>query len=171
MKIRSLKMNNHKKAFELRTYKDRYEYPYAMLDTQPTDEDRIVNAYIDPDLGNEAITYELTSGAEDTIHIDRILEHNRDPSYMRDLLLYKLTIEAKKLVESSPVGIRELGRRLGTSPTQIYRLLDEENTRKSLDRVFELLSVLQCRIDIRSMNSKASGAKTGKPTLRLTVHG
>ena len=171
MKIRSLKMNNHKKAFELRTYKDRYEYPYAMLDTQPTDEDRIVNAYIDPDLGNEAITYELTSGAEDTIHIDRILEHNRDPSYMRDLLLYKLTIEAKKLVESSPVGIRELGRRLGTSPTQIYRLLDEENTRKSLDRVFELLSVLQCRIDIRSINGRANGAKTGKPTLRLTVHG
>ena len=171
MKIRSLKMNNHKKAFELRTYKDRYEYPYAMLDIQPTDEDRIVNAYIDSDLGNEAITYELASGTEDTIHIDRILEYNRDPSYMRDLLLYKLTIEAKKLVESSPVGIRELGRRLGTSPTQIYRLLDEENTRKSLDRVFELLSVLQCRIDIRSINSKASGAKTGKPTLRLTVHG
>ena len=171
MKIRSLKMNNHKKAFELRTYKDRYEYPYAMLDTQPTDEDRIVNAYIDPDLGNEAITYELTSGAEDTIHIDRILEYNRDPSYMRDLLLYKLTIEAKKLVESSPVGIRELGRRLGTSPTQIYRLLDEENTRKSLDRVFELLSVLQCRIDIHSINGQANGTKTGKPTLRLTVHG
>ena len=171
MKIRSLKMNNHKKAFELRTYKDRYEYPYAMLDTQPTDEDRIVNAYIDPDLGNEAITYELTSGAEDTIHIDRILEHNRDPSYMRDLLLYKLTIEAKKLVESSPVGIRELGRRLGTSPTQIYRLLDEENTRKSLDRVFELLSVLQCRIEIHSINGQANDAKTGKPALRLTVHG
>jgi len=171
MKIRSLKMNNHKKAFELRTYKDRYEYPYAMLDTQPTDEDRIVNAYIDPDLGNEAITYELASGTEDTIHIDRILEYNRDPSYMRDLLLYRLTIEAKKLVESSPVGIRELGRRLGTSPTQIYRLLDEENTRKSLDRVFELLAVLQCRIDIHSTNGQANGAKTGKPTLRLTVNG
>jgi len=171
MKIRSLKINNHKKAFELRTYKNRYEYPYAMLETQPTDGDKIISAYIDPDLGNEAITYELASGTEDTIHIDRILEYNRDPSYMRDLLLYKLTIEAKKLVESSPVGIRELGRRLGTSPTQIYRLLDEENTRKSLDRVFELLSVLQCRIDIRSINSQASGAKTDKPALRLTVHG
>jgi len=142
-----------------------------MLDTQPTDEDRIANAYIDSELGNEAITYELASGTEDTIHIDRILEYNRDPSYMRDLLLYKLTIEAKKLVESSPIGIRELSRRLGTSPTQIYRLLDEENTRKSLDRVFELLSVLQCRIDILSINSQASGAKTGKPALRLTVHG
>ena len=171
MKIRSLKMNNHKKAFELRTYKDRYEYPYAMLDTQPTDGDKIVNAYVDPELGNEAITYELASGTEDTIHIDRVLEYNRDPSYMRDLLLYKLTIEAKKLVESSPVGIRELSRRLGTSPTQIYRLLDEENTRKSLDRVFELLSVLQCRIDIHSSKGHASDAKAARPTLQLTVHG
>jgi len=170
MKIRSLKTNNHKKTFELRTWKDRYEYPYAMLDTQPTKDDKIVKAYVDPELGNEAITYELASGTEDTIHIDRILEYNRDPSYMRDLLLYKLTLEAKRLVESSPVGIRELGRRLGTSPTQIYRLLDEENTRKSLDRIFELLSVLQCRIDIRSIDGQANGAKTAKPALQLTVH-
>jgi hypothetical protein len=62
-------------------------------------------------------------------------------------------------------------RRLGTSPTQIYRLLDEENTRKSLDRVFELLSVLQCRIDIHSINGQANGTKTDKPVLRLTFHG
>jgi hypothetical protein len=166
MKIRSLKVNKHKKSFELRTYKDRYEYPFSMLDTQPTDEDRIANAYIDAELGDEAISYALGSGAEDSIHIDRVLEYNRDPSYMRELLLYKLTIEAKKLFESSPLGIRELSRRLGTSPTQIYRILDEENTRKSLDRVFELLSVLQCRIDIRSRG----GAVNGTPsTLELTV--
>lgn len=167
MKIRSLKANNHKKAFELRTYKDRYEYPYAMLDTQPTDDDKIVNAYVDPELGNEAFTYELASGVEDSIHIDRVLEYNREPSYMRDLLLYKLTLEAKKLVESSPVGIRELSRRLGTSPTQIYRILDEENNRKSIDRVFELLSVLQCRIDVYVEDDQSDGVH---PALQLVVH-
>ena len=173
MKIQSLKMNNHKRAFELRTYKDRYEYPYAMLDIQPAEEDRIVNAYIDPELGNEAFTYELESGVEDSIHIDRVLEYNRDPAYMRDLLLYKLTIEVKKLVVASPLGIRELSRRLDTSPTQIYRILDEENYRKSIDRVFELLSVLQCRIDIHTQEPQENNAKAGErgyPTLDLVVH-
>ncbi|MFV2045507.1 MAG: hypothetical protein ACC700_20025 [Anaerolineales bacterium] len=173
MKILSIKMNNHRRAFELRTYKGRYEYPYAMLDTRPTDDDRIERVYIDPELGEEAFTYEMTSGAEDSIHIDRVLEYNRDPAYMRDLLLYRLTIEAKKLVKSSPLGIRELSRRLDTSPTQVYRLLDEENYRKSIDGVFGLLSVLQCRIDIRSQNDKANGehiAEQAQPTLQLVVH-
>jgi hypothetical protein len=51
VKIRSVKLNNHKKVFVLRTYKDRYDYPYALLDTRQTDDDRIVNAFVDPELG------------------------------------------------------------------------------------------------------------------------
>jgi hypothetical protein len=167
VKIRSVKLNNHKKVFVLRTYKDRYEYPYALLDTKPTDDGRIVKAFVDPELGREAFTYRLESGAEDSVHIDRVLEYSRDPSYLRELLLYKLTLEAKKLVDASPLGIRELSRRLGTSPTQLYRVLDEENNRKSLDRVFDLLAVLQCRIDIRSKVSR--GSRSAKPALKLIV--
>jgi hypothetical protein len=128
---------------------------------------------IDPELGREAFTYRLASGAEDSVHMDRVLEYCQDPSYMRDLLLYKLTLAAKKLVDASPLGIRELSRRLGTSPTQLYRVLDEENNRKSLDRVFELLSVLQCRIDIRSNANKVkrtSAARPARPVLELIVH-
>jgi hypothetical protein len=105
--------------------------------------------------------------------MDRVLEYCQDPSYMRDLLLYKLTLAAKKLVDASPLGIRELSRRLGTSPTQLYRVLDEENNRKSLDRVFELLSVLQCRIDIRSKASSAKrtrASRPARPVLELIVH-
>jgi len=170
MKIRSLRTNNHKRVFEVRTYKGCYEYPYAMLDRPPTDNNRIINTCVDAEPGNEAFTYELASGVEDSVHIDRVLEYNRDPSYMRDLLLYKLTIEAKKLVESSPLGIRELSRRLGTSPTQLYRILDEENMRKSIDRVFELLSVLQCRIDIQTHVDPIDGKQHGKSgTTTLTV--
>ena len=66
---------------------------------------------------------------------------------MRDLLLYKLTLEAQKQVEKSPLSKRELIRRLNTSPAQFYRILDEENYRKSIDQVLGLLAVLECQVE------------------------
>jgi len=66
---------------------------------------------------------------------------------MRDLLLYKLTIEAQERVDSTPLSKRELARRLNTSLTQLYRLLDQTNYRKSVDQVLALLRVLDCDVD------------------------
>lgn len=149
MKIRSVNANNHKKAFTVRTYKGVYEFPYAKLDMRPTNSNPLVNVYVDDELGDEAFTYTLSSGDEDTIHIDRVLEYNRDPSYMRDMLLYKLTIEAKKLVNDSELSVRMISDRLGTSATQFYRLLNEENNRKSMDQMINLLSVLDCAVELR----------------------
>ena len=96
MKIRSAKANNHKKTFEIRTDESAYEFPYAKLDLHPTSTNPLTDVYVDDELGSEAFTYTVASGDQDTIHIDRVLEQNRDPAYMRNLLLYKLTIEAKK---------------------------------------------------------------------------
>jgi hypothetical protein len=49
--------------------------------------------------------------------MDQVLEYNRDPNYSRDLLLYKLTLEAQKRVAASPLAKREIIRRLRTSAT------------------------------------------------------
>ena len=177
MKIRSVKTNNHKRAFEVRTYKDTYDFPYAKLDVKPASDDRISNVYVDAELGNEAFTYTLDSGREDSIHIDRVLEYNKDPAYMRELMLYKLTVQAKKLVERSELSKREMIRRLGTSPAQFYRILDEENYRKSMDQVFGLLAVLDCHLDflIESNDEGDVGAvrqqraETGQPRLSVVA--
>ncbi|MBI4880877.1 MAG: XRE family transcriptional regulator [Planctomycetes bacterium] len=67
---------------------------------------------------------------------------------MRDLLLYKLTIEAQKRLEESPLSKREIIRRLGTSAAQLYRLLDSTNYRKSVDKLLLLLHVLDCEVDL-----------------------
>jgi hypothetical protein len=53
-----------------------------------------------------------------------VLEYNQDPTYLRDLLLYRLTLEAQKRVAESPLSKREIVRSLGTSAAQLYRLLD-----------------------------------------------
>jgi hypothetical protein len=103
---------------------------------------------VDDELGREGFTYVLASGKEGSVHIDHVLEYNQDPAYMRDLLLYKLTVEVQERVEASPLSKRELIRRLGTSATQFYRLLDQTNYRKSVDQLLSLLQILDCDVHL-----------------------
>ncbi len=67
---------------------------------------------------------------------------------MRDLLLYKLTLAAQDRVAESSLSKRELIRRLGTSPAQFYRLLDQTNYTKSIDQLMALLHILDCDVDL-----------------------
>ena len=158
MKIRKVSWNNRKRAFEVATYRQTYLFPYAKLEIQPSRENPIVRVYVDKELGNEAFTYELESGEEGTVHIDHVLEYNRDPRYMRDLLLYELTLAAQDRVESSSLSKREIIRRLGTSATQFYRLLDQTNYSKSIDQLVALLCILDCDVDFVIREKQLQGA-------------
>lgn len=100
----------------------------------------------------------LESGKEGTVHSEQVLEYNQDPHYLRDTLLYKLTIEAQKRVKASPLSKREIIRRLDTSATQLYRLLDQTNYSKSIDQLLSLLHVLNCEVDLQ-VRIKASSRK------------
>ena len=42
---------------------------------------------------------------------------------------------------------REIIRRLGSSATQFYRILDQTNYSKSVDQVLFLLGVLECHVE------------------------
>lgn len=148
MKIRSVKLNNKKNVFEVSTSAKKFSFPYVKAKPEPTSEDPILRVYVDKDLGREGITYELASGKTGTIHIEQVLEYNQDPNYLRDLLLYKLTLEVQKRVADSPLAKREITRRLGTSATQLYRLLDQTNYETSIDQLVSLLQVLDCDIDL-----------------------
>jgi hypothetical protein len=148
MKIKSVRHDNRKKAFEVATRGKQYWFPFAKLRLRPSQSNPIKSVHVDDDLGYEAFTYELQSGEEGTVQIDEVLDYNRDPRYMRDLLLYKLTLAAQERVKSSSLSKRELIRRLGTSPAQFYRLLDQTNYSKSIDQLMELLSILDCDVDL-----------------------
>lgn len=148
MKIRRVTPNNRKKAFEVKTSSRVFWLPYAKVHPAPTLADGIARAFVDPEIGREGFTYVLGSGKEGTVHMDQVLEYNRDPAYLRDLLLYKLTLEARKRIETSALSKREIIRRLGTSAAQLYRLLDPANDRKSVDQLLLLLHVLDCKVDL-----------------------
>lgn len=148
MKIKSVSKNNRRHAFEVRTSHQAFFFPYAKADPRPTGADPVTAVLVDSELSREAFTYRLTSGREGSIHVEQVLEYNQDPSYMRDLLLYRLTLEAQHRLDASALSKREIIRRLGTSPAQFYRLLDPTNYRKSVDKVLFLLHVLDCDVDL-----------------------
>jgi len=155
VKIRKVSANNRKKAFEIRTYKRVYDFPYALTDPCPGPDDAVERVFVDDELGREGFTYALASGREGSVHMDSVLEYNRDPSYMADLVLYKLTLEARKRMDASHLSKREVIRRLGTSASQLYRLLDPTNDRKSLRQLMSLLAVLGFEVNVGVVPSSA----------------
>jgi hypothetical protein len=148
MKILGITANNRKHAFEVRTRRETFVFPYSKANPVPTTTDRIEDVFVDPELGREGFSYSLRSGAEGSIHIDDVLEYNKDPSYMAEVTLYRLTQEARKRYESSGLSAREISRWLGTSPAQLYRLLDPTNYSKSLRQLISLLYVLGCELEV-----------------------
>jgi hypothetical protein len=148
MKIRSVNFNNKRKAFEVNTASKKYAFPYSKSDPAPSPANPVTRIFVDKEIGAEGFSYELASGKMGTVHIEQVLEYNRDPDFLRDQLLYKLTLEAQRRVAESPLSKREIIRRLGTSATQFYRLLDQTNYSKSVDQLVSLLQVLDFEVDL-----------------------
>ena len=66
---------------------------------------------------------------------------------MAELMLYRLSQEAKERFEESGLSVRQVSQLLNTSPTQLYRLLDPELC-ESLRQLISLLYVLGCEVDV-----------------------
>lgn len=157
MKLRRVRVDSRKRRLELETRSGRVlPVPFARLTPQPTPVDRIAEAWVDPELGREGVTYRLASGAEGSVHVDHALEYNRDPGYAAEVLVHRLTVEAAKRVAAGGLSRRELARRLGTSVPQLYRLLDPANTRKSFLQLIALLDVLDCEVRVSVRRRRAA---------------
>ena len=136
MKIRSVRHNNRKKVFEVGTSRKKLVFPFSKAEPTPTTEDPLTELSVDPEAGREAFTYVLPLRPHRHGARRAGARVQPGPNHLRDLLLYRLTLEAQKRVAASPLSKREIVRRLGTSAAQLYRLLDQTNYRKSVDQVF-----------------------------------
>lgn len=141
MKIIRVEPDNRKRAFVVTTRKGDFLFPYKRCDPSPALSDRLAEVYVDPELGREGFTYRLESGAEGTVHMDSVLDVNADPDYLARIELHQLTLEAKRRLDSSGLSARTVAAMLGTSPAQLYRLLDPTNYNKSARQLLALLAI------------------------------
>jgi len=157
MKIRNVAANNRKNEFTVVNRAGvEYSFPYSRSDPRPRANNRIHDIAVDKELGNEAFTYVLESGDEGSVHIEQVLEYNEDPTYLADLLTYKLSLEAQRRMERCELSRRQVARRLKTSVPQLYRLLDPANTRKSMKQLVALLHILDCDVELVVKNRNAA---------------
>lgn len=148
MTITAVAPNNRKHRFEVTIGDETLVFPYAKADPAPTGDDPLLGVVPDPELGSEAFTYQLSSGLEGTIHMDAVLEYNRDPSMLADLAMCRLTLQARERYEESGLSAREVARALRTSTSQLYRLLDPTNYNKSMHQLLALLNHLGYDVEL-----------------------
>ena len=146
MKIKSLRINTKKKAFEVSIGQESFHYPFSQMNELK--KEVIKGAYIDQALGGQGFTCVFESGREQTIHMDQILEYGHQQDYLKEMLLYKLTVKALKILKDMKINKREVIRRLKTSPTQFYRLIDPTFYHKTIDQMVRLLGALDCEVDL-----------------------
>jgi hypothetical protein len=140
--------NHRQRVFEVVTQRGDFTYPFAKLGKGLTAGQRVAEVFVDEELAGEAFTFRLESGEMDSIHIEQVLDYNQDPEYLKELLLYQLSLEARKGVAESSISKRQLARKLGTSPSQLYRLLDQTYTRKSVGQMLALLHLLDRKVEL-----------------------
>jgi hypothetical protein len=158
LKIKTVGINYHKSGLEVTTAKGSYFLPFLKLRLTPSSRNKIASISVDKELGSQWVTYTLESGEEDSVPLDAFLEYNRDPEYFRTLVLHQLTVKAQKAVEASGLSKREIIRKLKTSPTQLYRLLDSANYSKTVDQMLKLLACVG--IDVLSFFSDSVRKKS-----------
>ena len=147
-KIRDAQANNRTKKITINTAKGKMALPYSKLPIVPSTGNRILKVYVDNELDKRAITYELEDGHFDSVPLDAFLDFNKDPEYLREIELHRLTVLANKAVKSSGMSKREICRKMNTSLSQLSRILDPTNYSKTFDQLLKLFAVLGIEVKI-----------------------
>jgi len=104
MKVRKVAANSRRKVVEVSTARGTFAYPFARLKPRPSPNDPIRKVRVDRELGSEAVTYTLASGREGSVHIEQVLDYNKDPDHLTPSHVFRAVLSA-----SRPDELRQIG--------------------------------------------------------------
>ncbi len=138
-KFRKIEFDNKKRVF-LVEYTTGFtaECPYSALGIR----NKVVEAAPDAEVGRHSFYFILDNGKKEFVPFDQPLHIAQHPEYVKQNTLYEVTKQLNEFIERERVSKRELARRLGTSMSQLSRLLDTTNYKKELSRLIELAAML-----------------------------
>lgn len=138
-KFKSVAYDNKKKVFHLEYSSGlKIDCPYSALGIKKP----IIEAAPDKESGRHSFYFDLEKGERDFVPFDQPLHIMQNPEYVKEQTLFEVTKQLNEFIKKSKVSKRELARRLGTSLSQLSRLLDTTNYKKELSRLIELAAIL-----------------------------
>lgn len=155
MIIKDVQISYRKKRVTILTKNGELFLPFHKLRVPPATDNKAVDIFVDKELAKRAISYVLEDGRGDSVHLDAFLEFNHDPEYDKSIHLHKLTVKANEAFHKSALSKTDIAQRLETSRSQLDRILDTSNYKKSIDEVLKLLNVLGFKLEIK-VRKKAS---------------
>ena len=153
MKIQRVEVDARRRRFEVTTRRGTLPFPFGRCEPVPSRGDRLVEVFVDPELGREAFTYRLESGAATSIHLDAVLDLNADPDHLARLSLYRLTVEAKQRLDALKISVPDAAERLGTSQPQLDPVLDPTNYTKSARQLLGVLALCGASVRVTDVRS------------------
>lgn len=138
-KFQKVEFNNKKRVFYLEyTSGLKIECPYSALGIRG----KVIEAAPDSEVGKHSFYFILENDEKEFVPFDQPLHIVQNPEYVKERTLYEVTKQLNEFIKKSKVSKRELARRLGTSLSQLARLLDTTNYKKELSRLIELAAML-----------------------------
>ena len=138
-KFKKVELDNKKRVFHLKyTSGLKLECPYSTLGIRS----KVIEAAPDTEAGRHSFYFILENGKKEFVPFDQPLHIAQNPEYVKEQTLYEVTKQIHEFIKKSKVSKRELARRLGTSLSQLARLLDTTNYKKELSRLIELAAML-----------------------------
>jgi hypothetical protein len=138
-KFKTVEFDNKKKVFRLKyTSGLMIECPYFALGIRV----KVTDCGPDQEVNGHAFYFTLVNGKKDYVPYDQPLALAQHPEYVKEQALYQMTKQLNVFIKASRISKRELSRRLGTSMSQLMRLLDCTNYKKELSRLIEIAAIL-----------------------------
>ncbi len=103
---------------------------------------KVVEAGPDEEVGGHSFYFVLEDGKKDVVPYDQPLHIAQHPEYLKEQTLYGMTKRINQFIGQEKISKRELARRLGTSMSQLTRLLNPTNYKKELSRLIEIAAIL-----------------------------
>jgi hypothetical protein len=149
--FKSIEPNYKRKTLEIGLQEGRktrrFSLPFAALPHAIDTQNRFRRLEVDPDTANMGVEYELEDGSTGSFPSDFVLYYC-DPAYDWSPL-NQLKRALRQELQSNALSVRVIADALQTSPSQISRLLEEENVPKQFRQLVQLAYLVGKDVEIR----------------------